>query len=133
MDVDDPDTLAEARTVLDRYEAALIANDVAVLDQLCWDDPRGVRFGVGEILPDADAIQCFRQSRAGTGYPQRERLETLITAFGRDLAVTNIVFRRLADGTIGRETKILAPLPGLGWRIVSAHVSLTPPGTAIER
>ncbi|WP_114375224.1 oxalurate catabolism protein HpxZ [Elioraea thermophila] len=133
MDVDHADTLAEARAVLDRYEAALMANDVAVLDELFWDDPRTVRFGVGEILLGADAIRRFRRSRAGSGYPRRERLETLITTFGRDIAVTNIVFRRLGDGTIGRETKILARLPGIGWRIVSAHVSLAPPGTAIER
>ncbi len=133
MDVDVPDTLAEAHAVLDRYEAALMANDVAILDELFWDDPRTVRFGVGEILLGADAIRRFRHSRAAAGYPQRERLETLITTFGRDLAVTNIVFRRLANGTIGRETKILARLPGLGWRIVSAHVSLTSPGTVIDR
>ncbi|MCS6854700.1 MAG: oxalurate catabolism protein HpxZ [Elioraea sp.] len=133
MDVDDAETLAEASAVLERYETALMANDVAVLDELFWDDPRTVRFGVGEMLLGAEAIRRFRRSRAAAGYPRRERLETLITAFGRDLAVTNIVFRRVAEGTIGRETKILARLPGLGWRIVSAHVSIVPPGTAIER
>lgn len=131
MDIDNAETLAEASAVLERYEAALMANDIAVLDELFWDDPRTVRFGVGEILLGADAVRRFRRSR--TSYPARERLETVIASFGRDLVVTNIVFRRIADGTIGRETKILARIPPVGWRIVSAHVSLCPPGTAIER
>ncbi len=110
-----------------------MTNDVAVLDELNWDDPRTVRFGVGEIPVGADAIRRVCHSRAASGYPQRERLATLVTTFEHDFAVTNIVSRRLADGPIGRETKSLAPLPEPGWRIVSAHVSLTSPGALIDR
>ncbi len=131
MKIDEPEIVAEVRAVLDRYETALMSNDVPVLEELFWDDPRTVRFGAAEILLGMEAIRRFRRGRGG--YPARERLETLITTFGRDLAVTNIVFRRLGDGTIGRETKIMARIPGQGFRVVSAHVSLVPPETTIQR
>jgi hypothetical protein len=78
---------------------------------------------VGEILVGMDAIRRFRCAQTG-GYQQQERLEVLITTYGRDVAVTNIVYRRIATGLIGRETKILARIPGLGFRVVSALVSL---------
>jgi hypothetical protein len=47
-----------------------------------------------------------------------------ITCFGRDFAATHLEFERVGSGQVGRETKIMARLPGVGWRIVSAHVSL---------
>jgi len=132
MEIDSPEVVAEVRAMIDRYETALMTNDVATLEALFWDDPRTVRMGVNEILVGMEAIRRFRRAQTG-GYQARERLEVLVTTFGRDLGVTNIVYRRLATGLIGRETKILARLPGLGWRIVSAHVSLTPEGTPTER
>lgn len=53
----------------------------------------------------------------------------LITTFGRDVAVTSIVCRRVAAGMIGRESEIMARIPGIGFRGVSAHVSLNEAGT----
>lgn len=47
-----------------------------------------------------------------------------ITALGPDVACTHLEYERLDTGLVGRETKIMARLPGLGWRVVSAHVSL---------
>jgi hypothetical protein len=46
-----------------------------------------------------------------------------ITAFGDDVAVTNLIYERVGSGLVGRETKIVARMPE-GWRVVSAHVSL---------
>ncbi len=45
-----PDVIAEVRVVFDRYEAALQANDVPVLEELFWNDPRTTRNGAGENL-----------------------------------------------------------------------------------
>ncbi|WP_439579837.1 AtzH-like domain-containing protein [Elioraea sp.] len=132
MELDDPEVVAEARAVLDQYETALMTNDIPMLEALFWDDPRTIRFGVGELLVGMDAIRRFRRAQT-SGYQQRERIEVLITAYGRDLAVTNIVYRRVATGMIGRETKIMARIPGLGFRVVSAHVSLNEPGTPVQR
>jgi hypothetical protein len=45
MQINDPAVVAEVRAVFDRYEAALMANDTPVLDEIFWADPRTVRFG----------------------------------------------------------------------------------------
>jgi len=122
MVVDDPEIMAEAREVFDRYERAIAENDTAVLDESFWPDPRTVRFGVTEILYGIEAIRAFRQTVAR--YAPRVARKVHITTFGRDFACTHLEYQRVDSGLIGRETKIMARLPELGWRVVSAHVSL---------
>lgn len=129
MQIDDPQVLAEVRAVFDRYEAALMANDSPVLDEIFWHDARTVRFGITEILYGHEAIKAFRASIKA--YAQRVQKVVHITTFGTDFAATHLEYERIGTGLIGRETKIMARLPGLGWRVVSAHVSLlaaTDPG-----
>ena len=126
MELDNQQVLAEVRAVFDRYEAALMANETAVLDEIFWADPRTVRFGVTEILYGHDAIRAFRASVKG--YVQRVQKKVHIVAFGRDFAATHLEFQRVGHAPIGRETKIMARLPE-GWRVVSAHVSLLAPMT----
>ncbi len=121
MDIDRPDVLAAAQALLDRYEAALMANETATLDEIFWADPRTVRFGITELLYGHDAIRAFR---AGIRtYAARVQKRVTITAFGPDMAVTNLVYERVGSGAVGRETKIMARFPD-GWHVVSAHVSL---------
>ena len=60
MQVDLPDVLAEVTAQCARYEAALVSNDVAVLDELFRADPRTLRYGIGENLYGYDAIAAFR-------------------------------------------------------------------------
>jgi hypothetical protein len=129
MEINNPDTIAEVRAVFDRYEAAIAANDAAVLDRSFWDDPRVVRYGITELLYGIDAIRAFRASVKS--YAPRAQKKITITTFGRDFAATNLEFQRLDSGLVGRETKIMARIPEQGWRVVSAHVSLmaqTDPG-----
>jgi hypothetical protein len=122
MVIDDPEVIAEARAVFDRYERAIAENDAATLDACFWDDPRTVRFGVTEILYGIEAIRAFRATVAR--YAPRAIRKVHITAFGRDMACTHLEYERLDSGLVGRETKIMARLPDQGWRVVSAHVSL---------
>ncbi|MDB5372710.1 MAG: hypothetical protein JWP04_1352 [Belnapia sp.] len=122
MQIDDPATIAEARAVFDRYEQAIATNDAAVLDGSFWADPRTVRFGTTEILYGIEAIRAFRNSVAR--YAPRATRRIHITAFGRDFACTHLEYVRTDSGLVGRKTKIMARLPELGWRVVSAHVSL---------
>ncbi len=122
MQIDDPTVIAEARAVFDRYEAAIAANDTAVLDACFWADPRTVRFGITEILYGIEAIRAFRASVAR--YAPRAIRRVQITSFGQDFACTHLEYQRQDSGLIGRETKIMARLPEIGWRVVSAHVSL---------
>ena len=46
-----------------------------------------------------------------------------VTTFGRDMAVANIEFRREGSERIGRQSQTWVRMP-VGWRVVSAHVSL---------
>lgn len=119
--LNDPAVLAEVRAVFDRHEAALMANQTAVLDEVFWADPRTVRFGIAEILCGHDAIRPFRAG--AKAFAQRVRKRMHIVAFGRDVAGTHLENGRVGAGLVGRETKILARMAE-GWRVVAAHVSL---------
>ena len=50
MDIDLPEVVAEVREAFERYEKALVSNDVDTLDALFRDDARTIRYGATEIL-----------------------------------------------------------------------------------
>jgi len=123
VQINDPVVLEEARAAFERYEAALMANDVATLNALFWDSPHTLRYGVWENLYGHEAIAAYR--REGSGAPQRSNGRTVITTFGRDFATVNREFQRLASGQQGRQSQSWVRQPE-GWRIVAAHVSVKP-------
>ncbi|MEA2897107.1 MAG: hypothetical protein QOJ84_2722 [Bradyrhizobium sp.] len=123
MDVDLPDVLAQVTEQFARYEAALVSNDVAVLDELFRADKRSLRYGVGENLYGHDEIMAFRAARSPVGLG-RKTARTLITTYGRDTAVASTLFyRESLPGKVGRQMQTWIRLPE-GWRIVAAHVSI---------
>jgi hypothetical protein len=122
MDVNLPDVLAEVSAAFTRYEQALVGNDVAVLDELFWNSPHTVRYGVTENLHGYDAIRIFRAGRPSQGLA-RELVNTVITTFGRDFATADTEFRRSGSDRLGRQSQAWVRTPE-GWRVVSAHVSL---------
>jgi len=93
MEIDLPDVLAEVTAQFARYEAALVSNDVAVLDELFRNDKRTLRYGVGENLYGYDAIMAFRAARSPVGL-MRKTDKTVITTYGRDTAVASTLFYR---------------------------------------
>ena len=127
MDINDPQVLAEVAAQSDRYEAALVANDVAVLDELFWDSPHTLRYGATENLYGYDAIARFRGARPAQGL-EREVLRRVITSYGRDFATVNLEFRRAGSARTGRQSQAWLRTPD-GWRVVAAHVSLLAPAT----
>jgi hypothetical protein len=123
MDVDLPDVLAEVTAQFERYEKALVSNDVAVLDELFRPDKRTLRYGVGENLYGHDEIMAFRAARSPIGLG-RKTARTLITTYGRDTAVASTLFyRESLPGKVGRQMQTWIRFPE-GWRIVAAHVSI---------
>jgi hypothetical protein len=123
MDVDLPDVLAEVTAQFERYEKALVSNDVAVLDELFRPDKRTLRYGVGENLYGHDEIMAFRAARSPVGLG-RTTARTLITTYGRDAAVASTLFyREQLVGKVGRQMQTWVRFPE-GWRIVAAHVSI---------
>jgi hypothetical protein len=122
MNINQPDVLAEVKVQFARYEAALTGNDVAVLDELFWNSPHTLRYGVTENLYGYDEIAAFRSGRPAQGLA-REVLKTVITTYGRDFATANIEFRRAGSDRTGRQSQTWLRTPD-GWRVVAAHVSL---------
>jgi Protein of unknown function (DUF3225) len=123
MDVDLPEVLAEVTAQFARYEAALVANDVAVLDELFRADARTLRYGIGENLYGYDAIMAFRAGRSPVGL-MRKTAGTVITSYGRDTAVASTLFYRdSAPAKVGRQMQTWVRFPE-GWKIVAAHVSI---------
>jgi ketosteroid isomerase-like protein len=125
MDVDLPEVMAEVREAFEAYEQALVTNDVAALDGFFCDDPRTLRYGVGENLYGYEAIKAFRAARSAVGLA-RTRSKTVITTFGRDFAVASTLFHRTA-GKVGRQMQTWVRFPE-GWRVVAAHVSVIDAG-----
>lgn len=120
--IDRPAILNEVNAAFYRYEQALISNDVAVLDELFWDDDRTVRYGATENLYGIAAIRDFRNARPSQGLDRTLR-NTTITTFGEDMAVACTEFTRENSERIGRQTQTWVKFP-FGWRIVAAHVSV---------
>ena len=94
MDVTEniPDVVAEVRALFERYEQALVDNDLAVLDATFWDSPHTIRYAPRQRGYGFDAIRAHRLARApgAGGKDQRIRLEILTV--GRDFATVNLEY-----------------------------------------
>ena len=123
MEIDVPEVVAQVRAAFERYEQALVTNDVAALGAMFHDDPRTIRYGGAENLYGFRAIEAFRAARSPAGLA-RTIAKTVITTYGHDFAVTSTLFRRVSTpGKVGRQMQTWVRLPE-GWRVVAAHVSL---------
>jgi hypothetical protein len=123
MEINLPDVVAQVRAAFDRYEKALVSNDVPALNELFRDDPRTIRYGVSEILYGAEAIKSFRGARSPVALG-RTLSRTVITTYGQEFAVACTLYERpSAPGKIGRQMQTWVKFPE-GWRVVAAHVSL---------
>src|SRR5262245_62789700 len=122
MEIDRPEVVAEVTAAFQRYERALVSNDVATLDAIFRNDPRTIRYGGAENLYGYGEIAAFRAARSPAGLA-RTLSRTVITAYGKDFAVASTLFHRAsAPGKIGRQMQTWARFPD-GWFVVAAHVS----------
>ena len=123
MQLDLPEVVAEVKAAFDRYEKALVSNDVATLDALFHDDARTIRYGNAENLYGYGEIMAFRAARSPAGLA-RTLSKTVITTYGRDVAVASTLFHRpTMPGKVGRQMQTWARFAE-GWRVVAAHVSV---------
>jgi hypothetical protein len=123
MEINQPDVVAEVMAAFQRYEAALVSNDIGALGELFWQDDRTIRYGIGENLYGFGEIAAFRAARSPAGLA-RSIFRTVITTYGRDFATASTLFEReTVPGKIGRQMQSWARMAE-GWRIVAAHVSL---------
>lgn len=121
--IDIPEVKAEVEAVFAAYEAALVGNDLAMLDRLFLAAPTTIRYGGGENLYGIEEIRAFRAARSPAGLARRlER--TVITTYGRDFATASTLFRRdSAPGKVGRQMQTWVRTAD-GWRVAAAHVSV---------
>jgi hypothetical protein len=123
MDIDLPEVVAEVREAFERYEKALVTNDVATLDTLYSIDERTIRYGVGENLYGHKEVAAFRAGRPPINL-MRTRARTVITTYGRDFAVASTLFYRDSlIGKVGRQMQSWVRFED-GWKVVAAHVSI---------
>jgi amidase len=120
-----PDGLLEAFRA---YEAALMDDDVATLDELFAPGPDTLRADGEGVLVGHDRIAEFRAARGGA--PRRTLAEVHVRAVDGDTAVV-VAGTVLDRGGRGLQTQLWqrsAVRPGYGgWRITAAHVSVSPP------
>jgi len=123
MEINLPDVRAEVGAAFARYEAALVSNDVATLQELFWGSAHTIRYGIAENLYGSGEIAAFRTARSPVGLARRIS-RTVLTTYGHDFATASTLFERdTVPGKIGRQMQSWVRMPE-GWRIVAAHVSL---------
>jgi hypothetical protein len=119
--VNRPEVVAEVAEVFERYERALVANDVDVLVELFWDSELTNRFGIDESHRGHAAIAEYRRTQA-VATPPRELRNTVVTSFGDDVAVVDTEFLPHGSDAVGRQSQTWIRTSD-GWRVASAHVS----------
>jgi len=128
LEINIPEVVAEVTTAFQRYERALVANDVTVLDEIFWRDKLALRYGINENLYGFEAIATFRSNRPAINLTRALR-NTVIVTYGRDLATANTEFQREGAKLSGRQSHVWLRTEE-GWRIAAAHVSLLQPPTS---
>ncbi|MFN4271803.1 MAG: oxalurate catabolism protein HpxZ [Aliihoeflea sp.] len=125
MIVDDPEILTEITEVFHAYEKALLEHDADRLDAMFLNSDRTIRYGVAEIQYGIDEVRAFRAAQ----HPfERSLSRTVITTYGRDLAIASTLFHRPdTPGQVGRQMQTWIRT-GSGWRVAAAHVSMMPEG-----
>lgn len=110
------------RVVFERYEAALVANDLDVLDELFWVDHRTARFGLDDRQSGFEQVSAARRA-LDRQTPPRTLRDTVVTTFGQHTAVVSTEF--VPDDPAlptGRQSQTWIRFAH-GWQVVAAHVS----------
>lgn len=124
-DVNQPAVVEEISALFHRYESALMANDLAALDAFFWPDEGLTRYGIADRQWGITELRAFRAATPAPAFTRR--LEHLrVQAFGDDCAVAQVEFIRSDSALRGFQTQTWIRFETLGWRIVSAHVSMIP-------
>lgn len=120
-----PEVVEEIRTLFERYEQALIDKDVDILDDTFWNSPHTIRYAMAEHGYGFDEIHRHRVNRKPGPGIKEKRIRLEILTLGRCFATTHLEFKVRGKDLIGRQSQTWVRFPGLGWKVVCAHVSTT--------
>jgi hypothetical protein len=125
MEVNIPEVVEEIRALFERYERALVEKDVDVLDATFWNSPHTIRYAIHENGYGFDEIHAHRVRRPPGPGIKLNRRRLVITTLGRDIATVNLEFDMRGRDMPGRQSQTWVRLPDVGWKVISAHVSVT--------
>jgi len=111
----------EVLVAFERYEAALVAGDVATMNEMFLDDPEVVRFGVRDRQVGHAEIAEWRRQHPGVP-PGRSCSDTRVQMLAETVAVVTTRFTYEHLDIEGRQTQVWLVTPD-GWKVASAHVS----------
>jgi hypothetical protein len=120
--IDHPEVVAAVRAAFDEYESALVANDIAAMNEWFWDDEHVVRFGLAEEQYGYASIVEWRAT-ADPVPADRRVTRVTVHVFDRDLVSVDCEFRNGDDPAVGRQSQTWIRVDA-GWRIARAHVSM---------
>ena len=126
--LNEPGVVAEVSALFERYEQALIDNNIEILDETFWDSPHTIRYALrqnGYGFAEIHAARIAAVPAPGGSKEARIRLEVL--TLGRDVATVNLEYKMRGRDHVGRQSQTWVRFPDLGWKIVSAHVSSMKP------
>mgnify|MGYP003309410687 FL=1 len=124
LEVNREDVVEEIRELFESYESALVCKDVQILDKSFWDSPHTIRYAMHENGYGFGEIHQHRVAREkGPGIKARRRRLEILT-LGDSFATVNLEFDVTDSDDIGRQSQTWVRFPDLGWKVVSAHVSI---------
>ena len=112
MQINDPAVVAEVMSLHERYETALVSNNIDALVEFFWDSEQALRFGVAESLYGAGEIEAFRKARSANNL-EREIFNLRVVTFGDAHVTVTLEFRRVAFGIPrhGRQSQVWVRFP----------------------
>lgn len=125
LEVNIPEVVEEVRALFEAYERALVEKDVDVLDATFWNSPHTIRYAIHENGYGFEEIHAHRVRRPPGPGIKLARRRLVITTLGRDIATVNLEFDMRGRDTPGRQSQTWVRFPEVGWKVISAHVSVT--------
>jgi len=116
MEIDLPEVVAEVKQAFERYERALVSNDVAMLDAMFRDDPRTIRYGGNEILYGYDEIKAFGAARAPIGLGRTLSKTVITNAAARARCASGISTSRLTSSAAAMRASAVSASGVRPWR-----------------
>ena len=108
----------------DEYEAALVRNDLAAMNDVFWHSDDVLRFGIADMQSGYDEVVAWRA--AAIPVPStRTIIERRVLELAPRVVAVDLTFRNGDEPMIGRQSQTWVERSD-GWRIVRAHVSVIP-------